>query len=72
MSFMECDTCRAKSGSPALCSGCLANRKTITELEAVLTDINDRIENSDRWWMDDPTRGGFDQDAIERVLKHDC
>ncbi len=24
--FMECDTCRAKAGSPYLCSGCLHNR----------------------------------------------
>ena len=24
--FMECDTCRAKLGSPALCDGCLNNR----------------------------------------------
>jgi hypothetical protein len=27
--FMECDTCRAKSGSPTLCAGCLHNREVI-------------------------------------------
>lgn len=30
--FMECDTCRAKPGSPALCRGCLHNRQVIEEL----------------------------------------
>lgn len=30
--FMECDTCRAKSGSPVLCTGCLHNRKLITTI----------------------------------------
>lgn len=24
--FVECDTCRAKLGTPTLCRGCLANR----------------------------------------------
>ncbi len=27
--FMECDTCRAKPGSPTLCRGCLNNRQVI-------------------------------------------
>lgn len=30
--FMECDTCRAKPGSPELCKGCLHNRKLINKL----------------------------------------
>lgn len=30
--FMECDTCRAKPGSPYLCKGCLHNRDVIFEL----------------------------------------
>lgn len=30
--FVECDTCRAKPGSPRLCSGCLHNRKLIADL----------------------------------------
>lgn len=30
--FMECDTCRAKPGSPILCEGCLHNRRLIEEL----------------------------------------
>lgn len=30
--FMECDTCRAKPGSPILCSGCLHNRDAIKKL----------------------------------------
>lgn len=39
MTFTECDTCRAKPGCPALCSGCLANRKRIGELEAALAKL---------------------------------
>ncbi len=31
--FMECDTCRSKSGTPPLCTGCLHNRATIAELK---------------------------------------
>lgn len=27
--FVECDTCRAKLGSPTLCGGCLKNRQII-------------------------------------------
>ena len=33
MKFVECDTCRAKPGTPALCSGCLANREAIDKLQ---------------------------------------
>lgn len=32
LEFQECDTCRAKPGTPALCSGCLHNRWLIGEL----------------------------------------
>jgi hypothetical protein len=32
--FVECDTCRAKTGTPQLCNGCLANRDTISNLQA--------------------------------------
>jgi hypothetical protein len=31
--FMECDTCRAKPGTPNLCAGCLHNRQMIWELQ---------------------------------------
>lgn len=31
--FMECDTCAAKPGSPALCKGCLHNRTLIDRLK---------------------------------------
>lgn len=31
--FMECDTCRAKPGSPPLCAGCLHNREVINAYE---------------------------------------
>lgn len=31
--FLECDACRAKPGSPQLCSGCLHNRSLIQSLK---------------------------------------
>lgn len=37
--FMECDTCRAKAGSPILCKGCLHNRDVIQKLGAELTKL---------------------------------
>jgi len=33
---MECDTCRAKPGSPTLCLGCLHNRNVIEQLEKLV------------------------------------
>lgn len=30
--FIECDSCRAKPGTPTLCSGCLHNRRVINSL----------------------------------------
>lgn len=35
--FIECDTCRAKPGSPTLCAGCLNNRRVIEELTGRMT-----------------------------------
>jgi len=32
LDFVECDTCRAKPGSPTLCRGCLRNRAVICAL----------------------------------------
>ena len=32
LEFRECDTCRAKSGSPSLCDGCLHNQRLINRL----------------------------------------
>ena len=37
--FMECDTCRAKSGSPILCSGCLHNREIIERLHEFYLNV---------------------------------
>lgn len=34
--WVECDACKAKPGSPALCAGCLANRNTIERLKALV------------------------------------
>ena len=37
--FVECDTCRVKPGAPVLCGGCLANRRTIGALQAIVNDL---------------------------------
>lgn len=36
LEFMECDTCRAKPGTPELCRGCFHNRTAIYELNGML------------------------------------
>ncbi len=36
VTFMECDTCRAKPGMPQLCGGCLHNRAIIGELKKAI------------------------------------
>jgi len=37
--FIECDTCREKSGSPTLCRGCFENRKTISDLKLKVSSL---------------------------------
>lgn len=46
--FMECDTCRAKPGSPPLCVGCLHNRTVIEESENLLSRIAENFETRAR------------------------
>ncbi len=33
LDFQECDTCKAKSGAPVLCNGCLHNRYAMELLQ---------------------------------------
>lgn len=44
--FTECDTCRAKPGSPDLCEGCLKNRKAIADVNARLVTIDAALDYS--------------------------
>lgn len=44
--FMECDTCRAKTGSLALCVGCLHNRQIIEQMETLEKDVSTRLKAS--------------------------
>jgi hypothetical protein len=51
LGFMECDSCREKSGAPCLCNGCLHNR---TVIETLTEDKKSLIEECyhlrrDRW-----------------------
>lgn len=38
------------------------------QMLAALRDVLKRIEGSDQWWMDNPDRGGFDVDMIEKAI----
>ena len=42
---MECDTCRAKAGSPTLCLGCLNNRYLIKLLVKSFGSVFDSMNN---------------------------
>lgn len=42
--FMECDTCRAKLGSPYLCRGCVYNRDLVNKLNKKLNSQPDSPE----------------------------
>jgi predicted amidophosphoribosyltransferase len=37
--FMECDTCRAKSGTPLLCEGCRHNLSLIGRMRGCLQEL---------------------------------
>lgn len=43
--FIECDTCRAKPGSPALCAGCLHNRRVISTFHHEYNNLKKMIED---------------------------
>ena len=53
LEFMECDTCRAKAGSPYLCSGCLHNRDVIQALQSEREKIIDVINEHKKKWDND-------------------
>jgi hypothetical protein len=62
--FMECDTCRAKPGSPTLCHGCLHNRDVISQYRrASLTrsflDANVDRPSAPRWTAEPPSLAGY-------------
>lgn len=43
LSFVECDTCKAKPGSPLLCAGCIHNRKVIADQQEKLESLRDKV-----------------------------
>lgn len=45
--FMECDSCRAKPGSPQLCWGCLHNRDIISSISTLLQEERERQKQED-------------------------
>jgi len=59
-SFVECDTCKAKPGTPTLCNGCLTNRNTIAVFEEErhrdMLDARARIRTLEDRFPDIPDR----------------
>ena len=47
LKFVECDTCRVKSGTPILCSGCVHNRTVIENYQQFLGAMKDALEHVD-------------------------
>lgn len=45
--------------------------REIKKYRELLKEILSWIENSGEWWLDDPGRGGFDSEKIERALKNE-
>ena len=43
--FVECDSCRAKPGSPLLCAGCIHNREVISFLKGAYKTLWDSAQN---------------------------
>jgi len=46
--FIECDICRPKPGTPALCNACLRNREAIIEREAEIKRLREALTVIDR------------------------
>ena len=69
--FVECETCKAKTGNPPLCQGCYNNRKVIAQLKGtihmnrkndhvrILNAINSKIASG-------PLGGDSTDDTAER------
>lgn len=38
------------------------------ELLAALSGVLSAMDKSDQWWIDEPSRGGFDREAIEAAI----
>lgn len=60
MSFMECDTCRSKPGTPPLCRGCLHNRFIIASLKLLLNSQYGKFSNVPRF-AQEQSRDGDNQ-----------
>jgi len=46
--FCECETCRKKPGTPVLCSGCIANRRTIESFDRRLKEAASKMDHLER------------------------
>ena len=44
--FVECDTCRAKPGTPVLCRGCLTNRDSFHKYYQLVKELVIELEHS--------------------------
>lgn len=65
--FQECDTCRAKPGTPLLCSGCLHNREAFTALRERLAAVEAERDEAIR--VRDNALHGFADQTADRIEK---
>ena len=63
--YVECDSCRAKPGSPTLCYGCLANRTTIGDLRVALAEALDQWQN----WVDSASPNSGPLPPLPRIVE---
>jgi hypothetical protein len=67
LEFMECDTCRAKLGSPTLCQGCLSNRSTFYEFKRQVEQLQEQLDSEQ--FLSHGTLSKLE--AYERILDKD-
>lgn len=79
-SFIECDACRVKPGTPTLCKGCIHNRDVISKMNntynsssnpnAVLWDEYEKqVEMMTKFEKSMTTIMGISDVAMERTFK---
>lgn len=48
LKFRECDACKVKPGTPALCTGCLHNRSQIDFANREIKHLDDLVKSYQR------------------------
>ena len=66
--FQECDTCRAKPGSPELCHGCYHNRSVIDKLNSMVS-LKDKLKKNRELYGKGSGDGYWDS-QVEVIKEH--